>query len=586
MTKPLSFSEQYHYLKNIKIKTDEEIISWLDQHPNSTLVLTEVMLYRPEILFKLRSLSPEFALGMINSFFINPSSKDRTTLLIEFERCLANEYFEKHPFVGQIFCLAFFRKMEQNSAYFSGMGPSYTISGNGNLLPSDDLSEKSRLQQMVDKIKRKQLCYLIKRNPEKIAEIEYPNEELLELAIKANPLAIQFIKQPNEKLLRLAIKLNPELFTSIEHPSEELCLLAITLNVDWFFKLKNPPLIAQRYAIFKDVNRLKKISLNFKLMPFSEDPISLEEWKWLALQSDPETVFRAIDSKTSEMIDYSLIKCPKLINEIKSPTPQQWEIALMQDVGCLIYFKGDRTCLFEKILDVFEKRLATNKSLGSVEFAMIQLCFPKNIERLRKGLTRLESLKKTYGHSTRFELHELPSKWLERLFAEFPTLISFDNQEIPSDLLFQSLVEDIKLIKHKNIILEEESVLILQHFFSGIPIDEQFERIVSSHSLRKIMEDILEQANLERRHDLSTKTELSPKECLALIQENPLNLAFIPMRNRSLQICRLACLKDSNVRIFSPFHFEVFWEEKLHELGLTPDMKPRSFYQGKPKWKS
>lgn len=53
-----------------------------------------------------------------------------------------------------------------------------------------------------------------------------------------------------------------------------------------------------------------------------------------------------------------------------------------------------------------------------------------------------------------------------------------------------------------------------------------------------------------------------PTETWRLIEEKPLNLAVIEMKNRSLRLCRLAGRLDKESLFFSPFH----WDECLENV--------------------
>lgn len=577
MVKPLSFSEQYQKLNEIKNYDEHSISLWLKEHPESTLILIEVLSSNPSLIFSLKNIEPEFIWWAIERDVFNLLSitaeelKEKVRIIFE-----NNDYFQKNKFLREFLFLALIKEIEK---YINGekkkkiirivqheLNAEYNRSQIKANKTTNSLVKSTTHSSIIKKAynqKDKYLVKLIEKKPEIIANIPNPNKELCELAIKTKPSVIQFIKHPTKEFLDLAIALEPKVLSFIQSPSEELCWLAILTNPIYLLMLKNPSLNIQRYTILRNWHMISHVNKQSEMLC------------WLALQINCWQAFEEIKQPTDEMFDYALNKEPYLIKKISEPSLHHWDISLKQDLSCMEYYEGNKAEILEKALSVSKQK----NFLTQLELSCLVKFLPNDINDLRDVLNQLEGVKEKFLQRFRFELPNISERFLERLLTEFPESISFNSHQNSEELTRLALLENCDLIEKKDVVLKEEVIFFLYHLISGetpYGLRSSFRSEKTLCSLYSFMNQLLEKEKLERPEWLKNTTKISSQKYSDFVEENPLNLAFIPLSHRNQSICRLACSLNPMARIFSPYHFQDFLEEEGKRLKL-PTLDGKTF---------
>lgn len=533
----LSLTEEANYLKEMDEWEDNQVVQFLERHPEAMLMAAKTIDCRPHLIPQLKQAKNEVYLGLFETKKREFFARSDEHKCEKYEWVLKNsKLMKKNPFLSELLCLTILKE----NPFCLNMIEKQT---EAMVLEAYNATDLEAIHDWTPTLAR----LAIVKTPEVIASIPNATEELKELAIMLKPSVIQSIPQPSDKLIELAFQLDPYLLNRFETISEEIAWRLSTTHHVSLSKVKNPSESFCRYAVFKDYTCFKDV----------ENPS--ESLCWLALYRSNGEALRWMENPTEEMIDFVLNLNASAIKYLQNAKPHHYEKALSLNLYSLHYSKKANSSFFEMAVRVAHQK----DEMESNDFSTLAGYLPHSFAELCESIKTLSQLAQKHQFEGRIPIPSAIPEWqFQQLLTKFPRFLkpdsssSFSNEEINTLAL-----EDAQVLDFYDVCSCEEPNWILQHLLAGECLIKSVGNLVQESPLHEKMLQLIENEGIQIPKRPLVGFEEDPSKGWKLIQANPFNLAIIPMRYRSFSLCRQAKKLNPDTRIFSPFHLNEFIEE-------------------------
>jgi hypothetical protein len=155
------------------------------------------------------------------------------------------------------------------------------------------------VSQLIGSLSRTKLMDLLKKNPESIALMSEPTEEMINYVLRKNPSLIEHIRDPSEEAIEIALKADPTLIQHVKNVPLHISLRLVKRDIDRIL-----PLIPNKDQEFYD--GLLKISKRYiKYIPkqFASTKIQLQQ-----IRVDPDYLEFIPEDEQNDKICLSAVK--------------------------------------------------------------------------------------------------------------------------------------------------------------------------------------------------------------------------------------------------------------------------------------
>lgn len=182
-----------------------------------------------------------------------------------------------------------------------------------------------RYKALLSHIKKKKIAItdklalaIVKKDPDYIAEITNPSEDVQLVAVKKEPMVIQYIVNPSEKVQLAAVSNEPHAIQWINNPSEKVQLEAVSNDAGVMRHIQNPSEEVQLEAVTKIPKTIRHI-----LSPS-------EEVQTAAVLREPATI-RYIHNPSKNVQMCAVGFDPRVIAHIEHPDEDVAICAIEED---------------------------------------------------------------------------------------------------------------------------------------------------------------------------------------------------------------------------------------------------------------